>query len=688
MGSGGFADEPMRMSDGMHRLFNSELRIATVIVDATGTITYFGPNAETLTGFRHTEIIGRDLQVVSGTSAYFDSREYLSRPPGAAPEFRRLRRSDGSTRAVQVYRHPLPKPTGPPDTLLLVVDVAENAEAEVGLGLLNAFFQQSTVGFVIMDTELRYVALNEALARLNRRPIVDHLGRRFREIVFSTDMDAYEALLKAVIRTGEPVTNLHVAGHPTAEPGTNQAWSVSCYRIAESSGRPAGLCGVVMDITTQERSMIDSARTGARLALLSEIGAAQITTLRDFRKAAQKLTEILVSDFCDMAVVDVVHSIVAGELPPDHPTPDTLVSRIGGAAREPSDASHKLLNVDNPRPAYETDVFAHALLSNRPQKVDNPRIEQAQALSKEPEREQAARQLAPRSVIIAPLRARDVTLGALTFVRFGKRKPFDEEDVVLAGEIAERTALGIDNSRLYGTEKNTALTLQRSLLPLRLSERPEVSVTYRYRPSRSDLRAGGDWFDMITLPGHRVALVVGDVAGHGITAAAAMGQYRTAVRTLAHIGLEPSVLLTRLNELAFDFGTDITATCVYVLYDPVNHNCVIARAGHPPPVLATTDGVAEILEVGPGPLLGALTEAEYQAAAVETPPGTRLLMYSDGVVESRHQALDDGIAELVRHLRTRHADEEVCDRIMETSPSTEDDRTVLLARFHGLRSPG
>lgn len=687
MERGGFAEEPPNISDGMHRLLNSELRIATVVVDASGTITYFGPNAEALTGFRHTEMIGRDLQVISGTSAQFDSRAYLARPYTAAPEFRRLRRADGGTRAVQIYRHPIPRTTGEPDTLLLVVDVAENAEAEIGLGLLSAFFQQSTLGFVVMDTELRYVALNDALARLNRRPLVDHLGRRFREVVASTDMDAYEALLKAVVRTGEPVSNLHVAGHPTAEPGTNQVWSVSCYPLTESSGRAIGLCAVVQDITSSQRSMLDTARTGARLALLSEIGASQITTL-DFREAAQKLTEILVSDFCDMAVVDVIHAIVAGEPPPERPDSDTLVNRIGGAAREPSPASDRLLNAQNPRPASETDVFAHALLSNRPQKVDNPRIEEAPALAKIPERERAARELAPRSLIIAPLRARDVTLGALTFVRFGGRRSFDDEDVVLAGEIADRTALSIDNSRLYDTEKQTALTLQRSLLPLRLPKLPEAGLTYRYQPSRSDLRAGGDWFDMITLPGRRVALVVGDVAGHGISSAAAMGQYRTAIRTLASIGLEPAVLLTRLNELAFDFGTDITATCVYVLYDPVNHNCLIARAGHPPPILATADGRTEILEVGSGPLLGALTEAEYRASSVETTPGTRLLLYSDGVVESRHQALDDGIAELVRQLRSRSADEEVCDRVMESSPSTADDRTVLLARFHGLRSPG
>ncbi|MGH8881207.1 MAG: PP2C family protein-serine/threonine phosphatase, partial [Stackebrandtia sp.] len=263
-----------------------------------------------------------------------------------------------------------------------------------------------------------------------------------------------------------------------------------------------------------------------------------------------------------------------------------------------------------------------------------------------------------------------------------------EEDMLLAAEIADRTALTIDNSRLYGIEKQTALTLQRNLLPLRLPDLPEVKLTYRYRPSRADMRAGGDWFDTITLPGRRVAMVVGDVAGHGITSAAAMGHYRTAVRTLASIGLGPAILLTRLNDLAFEFGSDVTATCVYALYDPVNHTCAIASAGHPPPVLSTTDGPAEPRELGSGPLLGAIPTAEYQATVLETPPGTRLLLYSDGVVESRHQSLDVGIAELTRKLVSHRPDDEVCDRIMEGSPSTEDDRTVFLARFHGLRATG
>lgn len=660
-------------------MFSGDLRVATIIVDAEARISYFGEAAETLTGFKRNEVVGRHIQMLLPTNV--STVEY-TKPAGRA-EINQIRRADGGTRTVITYRHLIPQPGGPPATLVLGIDVADSHDTEIGLGLLHAFFKQAAFGLVILDTQLRYVALNDTLARFNHRPDFDHIGRHIREVIDSADMAAYEALLRKVMETGEPVIDLHLHSYPTASPGNPHIMSVSWYRIVDATGRPMGLCGTIMDVTEREHLLLDATRSRDRLNLLSEIGA-QLGSTLDFRETANDLAEQLVREYCDLVTVDVIHEIVSGEQLNDILDEDTLVSRIGGAARQPSAEADELLHVANPRPASETSAFAQVIMTNQPQLMLNPEISNAPSLVETFERKSAAEKLDMTSVIVAPLRARDMTLGALTCVRFGDREPFDADDIVLMKEIANRAALSIDNSRLYRDEKQAALTLQLNLLPQRLPELSEARLTYRYQPNRINLRAGGDWFDTIVLPGRRIAMVVGDVAGHGIHSAAAMGHYRTAVRSLASIGLDPAMLLTRLNDIAMDFNGDVTATCVYAIYDPVEHWCGIASAGHLPPILARPDEAPQAFEVEGGPLLGALPDAEYSLTSLSTPPGTRLLFYSDGLVESRDAGFDSGISHLVRRMHSRRPAGELLDLLMAESPSVEDDRTVLLAEFRGL----
>ncbi|CAM3399568.1 SpoIIE family protein phosphatase [Stackebrandtia soli] len=664
--------------------FTGDLRIATVIVDAQGRISYFSPQAEELTGFKRSEVIGRDLRVLTSTSAAFDTERFLRSPRSGAPEIQQIRRADGGSRTVILYRHPVPQPVGPPALLLQGIDAAAQATGDAGLAILNAFFQQSTMGFAILDPQLRFIAVNDTLAAYHHRDAEDHIGRNLREVHDSTDMDVYLSLLRAVLKTGKPVTNLHIPGRPTAEPGAEQVWSVSWYRLTEPPATPIGLCGVISDITRSDQATLDAARSRSRLALLNRIGARQDTTL-DFRTAAQNLAETLTNEFADLASVDLVHDILAGEAPPDFIEDDTLISRVGASARQTSQDIETLLGTTNPRPVSHTSAFAAVLAANQPRLFQVPPAAQLpSALLRNPERASAMGALHNASMLIAPLRARNMTLGALTCARFEGREPFDDEDLLLLKDIADRTALSIDNSRLYAMERQTALTLQLSLLPRKLPNVPEVDVIYRYQPNRTDLRAGGDWFDVIVQPGRRIAFIVGDVAGHSISAAAAMGHYRTAVRSLASIGLEPAALLTRLNELALGLTDEVTATCVYVLYDPVQHWCVMASAGHPPPIIALPGETATATEIAGGPLLGAIEDATYQATALETPPGTRLLLYSDGVVESRQNGFDAAISRLARRMHTRMPPGQLLDRIMAESPSIEDDRTVLLAQLRGL----
>ncbi len=314
------------------------------------------------------------------------------------------------------------------------------------------------------------------------------------------------------------------------------------------------------------------------------------------------------------------------------------------------------------------------------------------------------------SVMVIPVRARGATLGIAFFARRRWPEPFGDDDLVLAEEMVARAAVCIDNARRYTREHATALALQRSLLPQRLPEQAAVEVATRYLPASSGIAVGGDWFDVIRLSGSRVGLVVGDVVGHGIHAAATMGRLRTAVRTLADVDLEPAELLTRLDDVVTrlvseeglspsgESPTDLSATCLYAVYDPVSRCCSLARAGHPPPAVVTPGGTAEFLDL-PGLPLG-LGGLPFEEAEVELPEGSLLVLYTDGMIESRRRDLDIGLNAMRKVLNEVHLRpdgprraapslESICDNLVEAllPERAEDDAALLIARTRAL-APG
>jgi serine phosphatase RsbU (regulator of sigma subunit) len=298
--------------------------------------------------------------------------------------------------------------------------------------------------------------------------------------------------------------------------------------------------------------------------------------------------------------------------------------------------------------------------------------------------------------MFVPLRARGTTLGVAAVARHGRRDPFEPDDLFLADELA-KAAVAIDNARRYTRERTIALALQRSLLPQRLSDQPAVQIAYRYRPA--EFGVGGDWYDVIPLPGARVALVVGDVVGHGVHAAATMGRLRTAVHTLASGELPPQKLLARLDDVVTHLaveesltpdGTvgDLGATCLYAVYDPVSRRCSLARAGHPPPAAVAPDGTVTFLDVPAGPPLGlGLDGLSFDPVEVDLPVGALLAFYTDGLVESRGRDIDDGLDALRRALATPAPTLDVaCDAVLAAllPARPADDAALLLARTRSL----
>ncbi|NUS73463.1 MAG: SpoIIE family protein phosphatase [Corynebacteriales bacterium] len=659
------------------------IRIATVLIDAAGHIVNWSPAAEDLTGYASADVVGRDIGVITSTSTALSGDEFLQRVRGQKAGVGQLHGADGRARSTEWRTQPMALPDGGQATLVLGFDSEELRTMGANLALLDSFFHQAPVGFVIFDTDLRYVALNDALARVNHRSVDDHLGRHIREVIDAAEIDDFERLLKKTLETGEPVQGLRLPGIPTSSPDTGQVWQLSWYRIDSYRGTPLGLCGMLFDVTHTEFAMLDAAKSRARLNLLSQASARMGSSL-DLHDTAAALTALVTQDFCELASVDVLPPVGTGErlvLPKNGSS--SPVENLAASSHLNEQKTTALLELLRTPRANDDDNFRDILFGDQPLLLHDLADKAAQ---EQFVRAQDALSLGVNSMIIAPLRARNTVLGMATFLRMTPRKPFDNDDLQFVNDLANRAALAIDNARLYLHQRSAALALQRALVPQYLPELSEMDVAFRYRPSSETSEVGGDWFDVISLPGRRVGIVVGDVMGHDINAAATMGRYRATVQSLAAVGLEPGLLLTRLSGLAKNFGDDSLATCVYVLYDPQNHRCSVASAGHPPPLFIDADGNAATLRLDSGPPLGAGITAEYHSTSVDTPVGSSMLLYSDGVVESRLTSVEQGIARLLSQAQGSGTVEEICDRILANLPiDGEDDVTVLLSRFQGLR---
>ncbi|SDP71049.1 Serine phosphatase RsbU, regulator of sigma subunit [Streptomyces sp. cf386] len=296
-----------------------------------------------------------------------------------------------------------------------------------------------------------------------------------------------------------------------------------------------------------------------------------------------------------------------------------------------------------------------------------------------------------RRLIVAPLHGRHQVMGSVVLLREPDRPDFSEDDLLVASQLATHTALGIDKAVLYAREASVADALQRTMLPPSLPAPAGVLLASRYLPASRTAQVGGDWYDAIPLPGNRVALIIGDVMGHSMTSAAIMGQLRTIVQTLAGLDLPPDEILHHLDEQAERLGSEHTATCLYAMYDPVLHRLLVSNAGHLPPVLLHPDGRTEVVQVPPGAPIG-VGGGGFESTEMPAPAGATLLLYTDGLVESRDSDVLTGVERLSARLREAAAKstppglEMLCDQALGTlGPGDRDDDVALLAaRFKGL----
>ncbi|MGW2121593.1 sodium/proline symporter PutP [Streptomyces sp. NPDC001758] len=555
--------------------------------------------------------------------------------------------------------------------------------------MLTSFLAHAPVGLAVLDTDLRYVWVNEPLDRLV--PLGERLGRRAVEVLPAAEAALFEEKMRSVLGTGRPVMDCEFRT-TTDDPARARTISVSFFGMKDRRDRAVGILYMLIDVTERRRAQ-------ERLALLNGIGSRIGSTL-DIWRTAQELADEAVPPLADFVAVDLLDSVMKGEEPAPGPVGMAPVIRRAGQASMREGCPEGSLAVGEAVRRAPSSPVTHCLQQSRTLVERTLDRDTSAWVTEDPSLGATILDHDYRSLLVIPVRARGVTLGVATFARTRRFAPFEDDDVRLAEEIVSRAAVSIDNARRFTRERTASRAMQQFLLPQALTGGSALDVASWYRPAGVPSGVGGDWFDVIPLSGARVALVVGDVVGHGMNAAATMGRLRAAVRTLANLDFPPDELLAHLDDLviglmgahddseqAAESGAGFMgATCLYAVYDPVAGRCALARAGHLPPVLVGPGGPAEILDLPAGPPLG-LGYLPFESVELELAEGSLLAFYTDGLVETADRDIDVGISRLGDVLaKPGPTLEETGRRAVDTllTGPPPDDAALLLARTRVL----
>lgn len=668
------------------------LGVAAVLLDAEGRVVLWSPQAEELYGYTVEEALGQYAARLLVHEEHWgwvikkfaDVMATGQSWGGTFP----IRCKDGSTRLVELRNMRLLNERGDFYALGLGTDSPKLREVERDVALSTRLISQSPLGIAILDTELRYVAINPALERIHALPQKDHLGRHYREIMSATEFEAAEAAMRQVLTTGIPLLDPStIIGRTRADPEHEHAWSFSVYRLEDTQGRVLGVAELVLDVTDRYLSAREASETRRRLALIAD-GSARIGTTLDVEQTARELAEVTVPEFADVVAVDVLDSAIDEHRPPTRVGP-AVFRALALKAAYPTEAVQA---ADPPGhiATYDADRLAtQCVRTGHPILIAHADGNDLRSMARDEHGATLLARSGVHSYMAVPLTARGSNLGFLGLTRARDPQPFDEDDLAIATELASRAAVCIDNARAHQSVRNAAETLQRSLLPDHPSHFPGLQVASRYQPAQAAYEIGGDWYDVLPLGGDRTALVVGDVMGSGIDAAAAMGRLRTATIAFAGLDLDPTRVLEQLDAITSGLEQYI-ATCLYVAYDPHRGECRIANAGHLPPVLLRSGKQPRLLDLPTGAPLG-VGGVPFETTTVSLDPGDQLVLYTDGLVETRHQPIDERLGTLLHVLDAPDCPlEETCDRLLHDlrQPGDHDDVALLIARVQPFAPDG
>ncbi|MGV9914693.1 SpoIIE family protein phosphatase [Streptomyces tendae] len=668
--------------DGARWSWSSE--VATAVVDAAGAVLSCSREAAELLGAAPEDLHGvrlADLTADCPALLRHDARE-AREATLASHGSARLRHRSGGT--IDITYRSLALRRDPAETLVLAVPADVATDWSLGSALLRALLGQRQLWTALYGTDLRVVRTNVTPDMFGGlRP-----GDRLADVLCREDADAAESALRRVLDTGTPLVGLDQRMRSPREPGRSCRVALSAVRLQDDRGTPSGVAAVFTETTSQARSR--------RNLGLHHQASVRIGRSLDVRRTAQDLVDVLVPALGDMGWVELAESVLEGNEPPKVYGGGELHLRRVAVASSAGPWPAPLLQRDEAVPPLRE---APSILSL--QRGQATRIDRATTIARlgDPEH---IRLLVPdtgHSAIAAPLFARGLALGTVALWRVGDSDPFDQEDAEFLGEIASRAALSVDNARRYTREHRQCVALQESLLPQPIVDLPAVHTAGMYVPAGGGVEISGDWFDVLPLPSMRVALVVGDVTGHGLAATATMGRLRTAIQTLADLELEPDELLTHLDDLVAKLAAEaapghrdtVGATCLCAVYDPVTRRCTLASAGHPPPLVMTPDGTCDRVSLAPGPPLG-VGGMPFEVTAIDVEPDSVIALYTDGLLGlcDRAHDMDAGIEWVADRLMSLSSSNATLESVGHTllagarqSPP-RDDVALLLARTRAL----
>lgn len=649
------------------------------VIDADLTVTVWTLAASRLWGYAAEEVLHRPVARLLAADGAAPEEVFTAGRPWQGPV--RIRHRDGRREEVRLSVSAL-------DSGWLLCVPGPAVRPGLDPPALEALLGHAPLSLALWDRDLRCTWFNEAVHdhEIFRRD--PELGGYVTDLLDTRHPDFLVSAMRQVLDGGRPLLRreLWPAGTMAAR-GDRECW-IAFVRLEGRDGRALGLCSVVMSVS--------SGRGRGRLQRLSEAELGIGTTL-DPMDTAQELAETAVPDLADYVTIDLSEAIPLGQEPLEHlkSTEESIPGFYrAGVASVHSDLRESLWARGTPVFVPPSSPFTAVLESRRSHFEPVLDTSPGTWLDHDPDRARVVRQTGMHSLMVVPLLARGAVLGVAVFVRSENPVAFSEPDLVLAEDLVARASLSLENAISYTRERTAALALQRGLLPHRLSGGSALEVASRYLPSDTHAGVGGDWFDVIPMPDGRVALVVGDVVGHGINAAATMGRLRTMVRTLTKLAMPPAELLTHVDELVLEMGLGgrdraaaspmpVGATCLYAVYDPATGRCTMASAGHPPPALVAPDHSVRFADVTPGAPIGVGLGA-FEPFETELPGGSVLALYTDGLVETRDADIDQGLERLRGALaRPFRSLDELCGSVVDAmAPEgpADDDTALLLAR--------
>ncbi|MFD7480671.1 SpoIIE family protein phosphatase [Streptomyces sp. NPDC059837] len=668
---------------------------AIALLDEQGMVAAWTHTAEWLVGFSAGDVVGRSAALVlpsfreaTTTSAFVEQCHAENGWSGATA----VRHRDGRVLDVSVRLTMLHGQGGSVRWLASVTDAVPQSGEAIDRSVRGPLLARAPIGVGIRDRQLRSTYVNDVPESYDGLPRDRRLGRRFTEVLPGTNAETIEAVMRQVLQDGTTKIHEYRTWLPASQ-GPEHQFAASFQCLQGADGQAMGVCVIGADVTA-------SRRTRERLAVLSQAGTRMGSTL-DVMQASQELADLAVPLLADHVVVDLEQSISFGEGP---------LVRVGATGeRLPGLRRAGLASIcqgvpESPwvrgEPVFVPPVAPFTDVLRAGKSVLEPVLDTVSGtwVDKVPELAHRVREQGMHSIMIVPIRARRSLLGVALFVRTTDPVPFHEADLLLAEELVGRAAQSLNNARQYARKHTAALTLQRHLLPRRLKGGTAVEAASRYLPADLDHGVGGDWFDVIPLSGARVALVVGDVIGHGLHAAATMGRLRSAVHTLADMELPPDELLAHLDDTVQRLGEEdadtpdqtpavVGATCLYAVYDPATRRCTMARAGHPPPAIIDPQGRVTYLDLPTGAPLGIGLGEPPDSVELELAEGSVLALYTDGLIETRDHDIEEGMRRLGTVLsQPGRSLEDLCDIATQRLPDQPpcDDVTLLLVRTRSL----